>query len=97
MPTLDGPDRLEVAAGTQSGDVFRLRGRGVPDPRGGRVGDLLVQTVIEVPKKFGKQQRELLQQLADLENVEVTPERKSFLDKIKDYWNAENSDTTAEG
>jgi len=97
VPTLEGPDRLEVTAGTQSGDVFRLRGRGVADPRGGRVGDLLVQTVIEVPKRFGKQQRELLQQLADLENVEVTPERKSFLDKIKDYWNAENSDTTAEG
>jgi molecular chaperone DnaJ len=45
IPTLDGPDLLTVPGGTQSGEVFRLPGKGMPDPRGGHWGDLLVQTV----------------------------------------------------
>jgi molecular chaperone DnaJ len=86
VPTLDGPTNLDIPAGTQSGDVFRIGGRGVPEPRGGRTGDLLVQTFIEVPKKLSAKQRELLRQLADLEHVDVTPDRKTFLDKIRDYF-----------
>jgi molecular chaperone DnaJ len=86
VPTLDGPTSLDIPSGTQSGDVFRIGGRGMPEPRGGRTGDLLVQTFIEVPKKLSTKQRELLRQLADLEHVDVTPDRKTFLDKIRDYF-----------
>lgn len=89
VPTLDGPEDLKVPGGSQTGDVFRLRGHGMPDPHGGSRGDLLVQTVIEVPKKLSKPQRELLEQLAELEHVDVTPNRKSFLEKIKDYFTGE--------
>lgn len=90
VPTLDGKTPLDVPGGTQSGDVFRLRNLGMPDPRGGSsVGDLLVQTLIEVPKKWTQKQEELLRELAKLEHAHVTPHRKSFLDKLKTYFTSE--------
>jgi molecular chaperone DnaJ len=91
IPTLDGPDLLTVPGGTQSGEVFRLPGKGMPDPRGGHWGDLLVQTVVEVPKKLSPRQEELLRQLAEEENSHVSPHRKSFLDKLRDYFAPSNS------
>ena len=90
VPTLAGPEKLEIPRGTQSGDVFRLRGRGMPDPRGAPVGDLLVQTYIETPKKLTAPQEELLRQLAELEHSEVTPHRKSFLEKLREYFTGDN-------
>ncbi len=90
VPTLSGPHELEIPGGTQTGDIFRLRGQGMPDPHGGRKGDLLVQTYIEVPKKPSKRQRELLEQLAELENKDVTPHRKTFLEKLKDYFTVDS-------
>ncbi|HND56544.1 MAG TPA: DnaJ C-terminal domain-containing protein, partial [Pirellulaceae bacterium] len=92
VPTLNGPAELEVPAGTQSGDVFRLSGRGMPEPRGGRTGDLLVQTHIEVPKKLTQRQQELLRELAELEHSHVTPQRKSFLEKLKEYFTSSDDD-----
>ena len=86
VPTLDGMDELTVPAGTQSGEVFRLRKRGMPDPNGGPRGDLLVQTFIEVPKKLSASQEALLRQLAELERADATPHRRSFLDKLRDYF-----------
>jgi molecular chaperone DnaJ len=85
-PTLRGREEVVIPPGTQSGEVFRLRGKGVPDPRGGRTGDLLVQTYIEVPKKLSKQQEEVLRRLAEVEHAEVAPERRSFLEKIRHYF-----------
>ena len=58
VPTLDGRGELEVPAGTQSGEVFRLGGQGMPDPRRRGLGDLLVQVVIEVPKKAQQGRRD---------------------------------------
>jgi len=52
VPTLDGPAKMRIDPGTQSGEVFRLRGKGVVEPGGARAGDMLVQMVIEVPKKL---------------------------------------------
>jgi molecular chaperone DnaJ len=92
VPTLDGRADLEVPQGTQSGDVFRLRGRGMPNPRGGNVGDLLVQTYIEVPKKLTQREEELLRELAELENANVTPHRKSFLEKLAGYFTSDQSE-----
>jgi molecular chaperone DnaJ len=93
VPTLAGPDELEIPAGTQSGDVFRLKGKGVPDPRGGRPGDLLVQTYIEVPKKLSPRQEELLRELAEEENSHVSPHRRSFLEKLAGYFTGEQDET----
>jgi molecular chaperone DnaJ len=84
-PTLEGPDTIDIPAGTQPGDVFKLRGRGMPDPRGRGKGDLLVQVNLEVPKKLSPREEELLRELANEESANVSPHRKSFLERLKDY------------
>jgi len=95
VPTLGGKEELTITAGTQPGDVFRLRGRGMPDPRGSARGDLLVQTYIEVPRRLSAKQTSLLRELAELEHADVTPERKTFLQTLRDYFNPPEAD--AEG
>ena len=82
VPTLTGPTELDVRRGTETGEVFRLRGQGMPNPHGGANGDLLVQTYIEVPKKLTTRQEQLLRELAELEDANVSPHRKSFLEKL---------------
>ena len=89
VPTLDGPEELKIPAGTQSGDVFRLRGHGMPEPRVRGRGDLIVQVYIEVPKKLTADHDQILRQLAEVENANVTPERKSFFSKVKEYFQPE--------
>jgi molecular chaperone DnaJ len=91
IPTLQGKHELAIGPGTQSGEVFRLRGRGMPDPRGGGPGDLLVQAFIEVPKKLKPDQEKLLRELAEIEHTDVSPHRKSFFEKIKDYFGGEET------
>lgn len=86
VPTLNGPGEVTVPAGTQSGDVFRLKGEGMPDPRIVGLGDLLVQVNIEVPKKISPEEDTLLRQLAELEHKNVAPERKGFFDKLREYF-----------
>ena len=90
VPTLDGPQQLKVPRGSQSGEVFKMAGKGMPNPQGGRRGDLLVQTFIETPKRLSGEQERLLRELAELEKTDVSPERKSFLEKIRDYLPARN-------
>jgi len=88
IPTLDGTDRLEVPAGTQNGHVFTLRGKGMPDPRHPGRGNLLVQVHIEVPKTLDAEHEELLRRLAELEKSQVTPKRRSFFEKLRDYFHS---------
>ncbi len=86
-PTLEGKVKIRIPAGTQGGRVFRLRGYGVPDVRhGGQKGDLYVKVQIAVPKKLSARQKELLRQFAEETGDEVYPERSSFLDKVKRFW-----------
>ncbi len=94
VPTLTGRGELEVPAGTQSGTVFRLGGKGMPDPRRRGLGDLLVQVVIEVPKKLSKEEDTLLRELAEIEHKHVAPERKGFFDKLKEYFTADEESAT---
>ena len=68
----------------------------MPDPHGGRKGDLLVQTFVETPKKLTQRQEELLRELAELEHTNVTPHRKSFLEKLKDYFAPHQEDAVSE-
>jgi len=86
VPTLTGTESLEVRAGTQHGDVLTLKKRGLPSQRSGRVGDQHVQVVIEVPKKLSAKQRELLEAFAKTEDAHISPQRKSFLKTLKDYF-----------
>lgn len=91
VPTLQGRDTVTLPPGTQSGDVFRVGGGGMPDPRRRGLGDLLVQVTIEVPKKLSKDEEKLLRQLAELEHKNVAPQRRSFFDKIKEYFSPEEN------
>jgi len=92
VPTLSGREKLEIKRGTQSGDVFKLQDRGMPSPQGRGTGDLLIQTFIETPKKISKEQEGLLRQLAELEQTEVLPERKNFLQRLTEYFATEDED-----
>ncbi len=86
VPTLAGQEEVEVPAGTQSGDVIRLKQRGLPSQRTGRKGDQLVQVFVEVPRKLTPQQRELLEKYSSTEEANVTPQRKNFFEKLKEYF-----------
>jgi molecular chaperone DnaJ len=86
VPTLTGRDKLDIPRGTQSASLFALRGRGMPDPRGGQKGDLLVQATIEVPTTLNEKQEKLLRELAELEHVHVTPQRKTWFEAIGEYF-----------
>lgn len=85
-PTLTGKIKIKIPAGTESGRVFRLRGKGVPDVRTGHTGDLYVRVHIAVPTKMSSKQEELLRQFAEEAGDDVYPERSSFLGKVKDFW-----------
>jgi molecular chaperone DnaJ len=84
IPLLDGTHRLEVPPGSQPGEIFKLRGRGMPDPHSRRKGDLLIELQVEVPKRLTPRQEELLRELAELEQKEVGPHHKSFFEKLKE-------------
>ncbi|MDD4789327.1 MAG: DnaJ C-terminal domain-containing protein, partial [Pirellulales bacterium] len=86
VPTLEGRHELAIPAGTPSGEVFRIRGQGMPHPQYRGKGDLLVQVYIEVPKQLSPEHENLLRELAELENNNVSPERKSFFTKLKEYF-----------
>jgi molecular chaperone DnaJ len=86
VPTLSGSREIDIPAGAQNEDVITLRGRGLPSLRTGRRGHQHVQVFIEVPKKLTRHQTELLKQYAETEQVDVTPQRKGFLDKLKKYF-----------
>ncbi|HVT90781.1 MAG TPA: molecular chaperone DnaJ [Tepidisphaeraceae bacterium] len=86
VPTLKGAERLDIPAGTQHGEVFKLKGRGLPDIRTYRNGDQVVQILIEVPKKLNERQKQLLREFAESDDVNVSPQRKGFMDKIKEVF-----------
>lgn len=92
IPTLCGRESMAVRSGTQPGEVTRLRGRGMPDPRGGgRVGDLLVEIQIEVPRKLSSEQEDLLRQLAELDHKDVMPHRKSFFEQVRQFFSGDET------
>src|SRR5215211_6157259 len=86
IDTLDGPVAFKLPSGTQSGQQFRLRGKGVPDVRGGDRGDQVVTIHVMTPKQLTPEQRELFEQLGDSLGNAITqqPAQRGFFDKIKD-------------
>jgi molecular chaperone DnaJ len=86
IPIIEGRHRLTIPAGTQPGEVFRLAGFGMPDPHGGRRGDMLVLVQVEVPKKLSQEQETLMRELAELEHANVSPHRKTFFETLKEYF-----------
>lgn len=86
VPSLDGPIPHKLKGGIQSGDVVTLHGKGMPSLRTGRRGDLLVQVILDTPKNLTKRQEELFREMAELDKKHVTPQRKSFFEKIKEFF-----------
>jgi molecular chaperone DnaJ len=92
IPTLEGEEPFKVPEGTESGQSFRLRGRGMPDVSGRGRGDLFVTVNVIMPKKLSKEQKKLLEQLATSlpkEQFEPTPvdhEDKGLFDRVKDIF-----------
>jgi molecular chaperone DnaJ len=83
LETLDGEEELNIAPGTQSGTVLRLRGRGVPHVEGRGRGDLLVHVVVEVPTDLSPAQEELLRQLAAERGEEVAAAEEGLLSRLR--------------
>ena len=86
IPCLEGKTQHHIYPGTQPGEIIRIRGGGMPDPRGGRAGDLLLRVILEVPKKIDAEQEAILRDLAELEHAAVSPHRSSFFDKLKEWF-----------
>ncbi len=85
VPTVDGvPEKITVPPGTQTGEAFRIRGKGAPDVRSGRRGDQVVTVHVETPSELTEEQRELLRQLATAFGVRVHEPGRGFLGRIKD-------------
>lgn len=88
VPTIDGSENLEVAAGTQPGEVYVLRGRGMPDPSGRGRGDLNVVLRVETPTGLDQEQKDLLRRFAESRGEEVRQAQgKSFFERVKDALN----------
>ncbi|MCI0571556.1 MAG: molecular chaperone DnaJ [Myxococcaceae bacterium] len=86
VPTLDGKLKLKVRAGTQSGKVETLRGKGIPHLHGSGRGDQLIRWVVETPTDLTDRQRALLEQFAEEAGEEVHPQRKSFFGKVRELF-----------
>ncbi|CAN5821561.1 molecular chaperone DnaJ [soil metagenome] len=84
VPTLDGTAALEVPAGTQSGDVLRLPGRGIPRLGGGPRGDQLAQVSVWVPTRLSAEERRAMEALADSENFAPPKSGKGFWSKVRE-------------
>ncbi|HEX3015723.1 MAG TPA: molecular chaperone DnaJ [Desulfobacteria bacterium] len=84
VPTLDGPVKMKVPEGTQTGTMFRLRGHGIPFRRGSGRGDQRVRVVVATPTKLTEKQKELLSEFGHTASHEQQMGKKSLFDKIRD-------------
>jgi molecular chaperone DnaJ len=86
VPTLDGKASLKVPAGTQSGQIFKLRSKGIVNVNGRERGDLLARLIVEVPSHLNAEQRQKLEEFSNLCGEENTPMRKSFFERAKEFF-----------
>jgi molecular chaperone DnaJ len=87
VPTLDGRVKLKIPAETQSGKLFRLRGKGVAPVRGGAAGDLLCRVQVETPVNLNDEQKDLLMKFqASLTGEKHSPQKKSWFEGVKKFF-----------
>jgi molecular chaperone DnaJ len=84
VKTLDGEEELKIPAGTQTGSIFRIKSQGMPALGGRGKGDLFVAVTLITPKTLTKEQRKLLEQLADIEDTDF--QDQSFIDKVRNIF-----------
>ncbi|VAX36922.1 Chaperone protein DnaJ [hydrothermal vent metagenome] len=83
VPTIEGNVSMKIPAGTQSGRVFRLKGKGMPDLRSGVCADQYVRVMLQVPKRLSDQQKKLLEEFAKVSGEKVSAKAESLADKVK--------------
>ena len=85
---VEGRAKIKVEAGTQSGKMLRLKGKGLPSIHGYGAGDLFVHINVWTPKKVSAEEKEILEGLRDAENFQPKPSRKEqgFFSKMKDFF-----------
>ena len=88
VPTLAGKALLKIPSGTQSGRVFRMSSKGIPDVNGRGVGDQLVQVILWTPENLSRREQELFTELAQLEEERVEAEGEGFFDKVRKAFGA---------
>ena len=92
IPTLDGYAKIKIPSETQTGKVFRLRGKGIKGVRSNAYGDLLCHVVVETPVNLTARQKELLQELEEINDRDSgrhNPRAKSWMDRVKEFFAAE--------
>ncbi len=90
VPTIDGKVKIKVPAGTQSGKIFRLKGKGLPVVQSYQHGDQLIHVSVWTPKKLSAEDKAILEKMRGLENFKPHPGKsdKGFFEKMKDYFNS---------
>jgi molecular chaperone DnaJ len=89
IPTLDGEAMIKIPAETQTGQVFRLRGKGIKGVRSSSHGDLLCHMVIETPVRLTERQKELLREFEEINKNDGdrhNPRAKSFMEKVREFF-----------
>ena len=86
VPTLEGKAQLKVPAGTQGGQLFKLRGKGIVNVNGRGRGDLFARLIVEVPTQLNTEQRNKLEEFAALCSDQNTPMRKSFFERAREFF-----------
>jgi molecular chaperone DnaJ len=89
IPTVDGKAKFKIDPGTQSGKVFRLRGKGLPEVNGYQRGDLMVDVNVFTPQTLSSDEKQMLEKLKDSPNFapQSNKKEKSFFDRMKEYFN----------
>jgi molecular chaperone DnaJ len=86
VPTLNGSVKLKIPQGTQSGKLFRLRGKGLPHLRGFGSGDQLVRVIVWTPTSLSGEEKELLERLGKLQHGKTPKADRSFFEKLKSHF-----------
>jgi molecular chaperone DnaJ len=86
VPTVDGGrTKVKVSEGTQSGNQFRLKGKGMPVLRSSQMGDMYIQVQVETPQKLSRRQRELLEEFERASSPENNPQSTGFFSRVRDF------------
>lgn len=85
IQTIDGPEKITIPSGTQSGKILTLKNKGVPRLRSNGRGDMHVMIHVEIPTRLSKEQRKLFEQLAETLGSEVHPQERGFWEQLKDF------------
>ncbi|HSE83464.1 MAG TPA: molecular chaperone DnaJ [Thermodesulfobacteriota bacterium] len=86
VPTLEGKDTIQIPPGTQPGQTFKLKGRGVPSLNGEPKGDLYVKIQVEVPVRISQKQRRLLEEFAKVSEENDSPITEGFFEKLREFF-----------